>query len=165
MFSSSDTFVPPLHACRHVPSNAQKASTALGQLFCPHALPASCSDYFTLSLQTNQSPFYRGSGSCESRWDRPGSLESQRTPAVPYQLHLQPVVSSSTCNAVTVHVTPALPLLWGRYLGASHFLTSVHMVISLVLQISISAFIFPSRLSFPAPLCICLSGFAQTQGR
>lgn len=35
VFSSSDTFVPPLHACRHIPSNAQKAPTAHGQL-CVH---------------------------------------------------------------------------------------------------------------------------------
>lgn len=35
MFSSSDTFVPPLHACRHIPSDAQKAPTAYRQL-CIH---------------------------------------------------------------------------------------------------------------------------------
>lgn len=87
MFSSSDTFVPPLHACRHVPCNAQKAPTAPWTALCPHALPASRSDYLMLSLQTNQSSFYIESGSCEARWDRPGSLESERTPAVLHQTH------------------------------------------------------------------------------
>lgn len=32
MFSSSDTFVPPLHARRHVPRDAQRAPAAPGQL-------------------------------------------------------------------------------------------------------------------------------------
>lgn len=38
-------------------------------------------------------------------------------------------------------------------------------MISLLLQVCISIFMFPSRLPFPAHLCICLSGSAEMQGR
>lgn len=42
LFSSSDTFVPPLHARRHGPSDAQKAPTAHEQLYVHmHYLPPS----------------------------------------------------------------------------------------------------------------------------
>ena len=105
------------------------------------------------------------SSSWEARWDWPGSLESQRTPAVLYQTHtcaacllLHPQCSYSSgetfCSAIR---------LWGTYLDVS-FLTSVHTVTSLLL-VWISIFMFYSRLPLPAQLCVCLSGFAEMQGR
>lgn len=75
-------------------------------------------------------------------------------------------VCSFVCNAVTVQGESFCCniRLWGTYLHVSHFLTSVHTTISLLVQVCISIIMFPSRLPFPAHLCVCLRALQRCRG-
>lgn len=119
VFSSSDTFVPPLHARRHVPHDAQKAPAAPRQLgvhtyYLPPALTPACWLFTPLTAHVL---FLKPGGTAQGVWS-PRELQ---------QVCIQQPGCSCILCAGTVQVNAAvLPFLLGHLLGCSHSSTSVH---------------------------------------
>lgn len=146
VFSSSDTFVPPLHARRHVPRDAQKAPAASGQLrvhtyYLPPALTASRWHFTPI---TPHFPWLRAGG-------------TDRGACSPRELQ-QVCIQQPGCSFILHAGTGELlfcPSSWGTCLAVSHSPTSVHSDF----PAAGLHFSFPPSILFLFSLSICPRGY------